>query len=71
MAYGNSGKSWISLTAQWSSEPVLHDEPVGGEIYLYTYAFGILYRYISDDGLTDAFYTDDLLTDLVSDRNYL
>ena len=71
MGFSNRDLSWISLTTQWSSVPVLHNTVAGGEIYLYTYPGFVLYRYIATDGLTDAYYSDELITELIADRNYL
>lgn len=63
--YNGKNLNWITLTTEWSSEPTLYSEPIGGEIYLYTYNGFVLYRYISSDGLLDAYYIDSALTELV------
>jgi len=49
-------KLWIDYVSNWSSPPVLLAETAEGDVWQYSYSDGHLYRLISSDPYTDAFY---------------
>lgn len=66
--------NWVDYATNWSNEPTLIDTQAGGEVYLYTYLNGFLYRYVPNtySSEEDAFYKqfneDGSLADKVAGR---
>lgn len=66
----NAEPTWANYVTEWSSEPVLHSSPAGGELFTYTYPSRTLYRFVPEpyNASEDTFYTDTGMTDPVATR---
>lgn len=64
------GKSWISLVAHWTEEPILFEDKSEYQIWKYTYWNTNLYRvvYKNYDPNKDIFYSEASLENVVASR---